>query len=245
MQRMTLRLMSWNIAHGRCLGPNQMLQSARRIRSHLDAIAAIVVREAPQVVALQEADGPSLWSGRFDHVEHLKRAADLSWHFRGNHAPPRSGLDYGTALLATETLSNARNRPFHQNWRDAKGFVEATLHTDAGPIDIVSVHLDFLRREIRRRQMMALYDRFEDPRRPVIILGDFNCDWSSGMAEFAERLSLQAWRPDDGSPTFPTRRPTLRIDWALVSPSLRIETCRTLDDRVSDHLGLLIEVCPT
>jgi len=240
---MTIRLMSLNIAHGRRLGPNQLLQPRGRIQSNLDDIAALIAREDPRVVALQEADGPSLWSGRFDHVAHLSDASSFGWHFRGNHAPPRSGLDYGTALLCREPLDNARSRPFHQNWRDAKGFVEATLQTDNGEIDIVSVHLDFLRHEIRRRQMLALYDRFENPRRPVVILGDFNCGWTSGIAEFVDRLKLHAWVPDAGEPTFPTRMPSVRIDWVLASKRLSFKGYRTLHaDKVSDHCGVVVDL---
>lgn len=240
---MTLRLMSLNIAHGRRLGPNQLLQPRGRIERNLNGVAQLIDREKPHVVALQEADGPSLWSGRFDHVAHLSSASEYSWNFRGNHAPPRSGLDYGTALLAREPLENARSRPFHQNWRDAKGFVEATFQTANGPLDIVSVHLDFLRHEIRRRQMLALYDRFEDPRRPVVILGDFNCGWDSGIGEFVERLGLHAWVQDAGDPTFPSRRPTMRIDWVLASSALRFEDCRTLyDAKVSDHCGVVVDL---
>ncbi len=239
---MTIRLMSLNIAHGRRLGPNQLLQPRRRLEDNLDRIGALIKREEPGVVALQEADGPSLWSGRFDHVAHLSASSGYAWSFRGNHAPPRSGLDYGTALLAPEPLENARSRPFHQNWRDAKGFVEATLQTEHGAVDIVSVHLDFLRHEIRRRQMLALYDRFENPRRPVVILGDFNCGWTSGIAELVERLKLKAWVPDAGEPTFPSRRPTVRIDWVLASRPLRFTSYGVLDDKVSDHCGILAEL---
>jgi endonuclease/exonuclease/phosphatase family metal-dependent hydrolase len=239
---MSIRLMSLNIAHGRRLGPNQVLQSRARIQRNLAAIAAIVTRERPHVVALQEADGPSLWSGRFDHVAHIATTLGYPWHFRGNHAPPLTGLDYGTALLSPQPLHNARSRPFHQNWRDAKGFVEATLETESGSVDIVSVHFDFLRKEIRRRQMLALYDRFEQARRPVVLLGDFNCQWSSGLAEFAERLDLHAWHPDRRDPTYPSQRPLLRLDWALASQALCFRDCRILPDRVSDHLGLLVEL---
>ena len=224
------------------MGPNQFLQSGARIRRNLTAIASVVTREKPHVLAVQEADGPSVWSGRFDHVAYLASEASYPWHFRGNHAPPLSGLDYGTALLSTEPMTHARSRPFHQNWRDAKGFVEATLDTASGSVDIVSVHLDFLRREIRRRQMLALYDRFEQARRPVVLLGDFNCQWSSGIAELAARLDLHAWHPHERRPTYPSHRPLMRIDWALASPALSFRDYRVVPDHLSDHLGILVEL---
>src|SRR5258708_3463709 len=50
----SLRVFSLNLAHGRRDGEHQVLQSRVAIRSHLDRVAAVLRREAPDLVALQE-----------------------------------------------------------------------------------------------------------------------------------------------------------------------------------------------
>ena len=66
-------ILTLNVAHGRKDGPNQLWQSAAAIRANLDLVSRLLTKAAPDVVGLQEADGPSFWSGGFDHVEYLAR----------------------------------------------------------------------------------------------------------------------------------------------------------------------------
>ena len=54
-----LKVMTLNLAHGRKDRWHQMLLKRRQIEEHLDHIAEVICREKPDVIALQEADGPS------------------------------------------------------------------------------------------------------------------------------------------------------------------------------------------
>ena len=45
----------------------------RTVEKHLVGIAAVLKRERPDIVGLQEVDGHSCLSGNFDHVERLAR----------------------------------------------------------------------------------------------------------------------------------------------------------------------------
>ncbi len=233
-----LTLMTLNLAHGRGVGPNQLLQPSHRFTTNLQRAAAVIREQQADVVALQEADGPTFWSGRFDHVEWLARHTGHPHRFRGNHAPQRTPLDYGTALLSTTQLQQARSRPFRTNWRDAKGFVEAVVGIDR-PVRVVSVHLDFLRPAIRRRQMQTLQRELRRDL-PLVLLGDFNSTWAQGVGDLASALDLRAWRPDEPSPTFPRRYPSVRIDWVLASPQLRFDRCTVVNEPVSDHCGVVV-----
>jgi hypothetical protein len=67
----TLKVMTLNLAHGRKDGLNQLLKSAGAIHSNFEEIAVFLENAGADVVALQEADAPSFWSGSFDHVELL------------------------------------------------------------------------------------------------------------------------------------------------------------------------------
>jgi len=245
-----LRVLTLNIAHARRQAQHQALLKEPTLRRNLEAIAAVLGRERPDVVALQEADGPSAWSGGFDHVETLARLAGFDHAFRGEHNPfslGRLDLSSGTALLSRLPLDAPRSHAFQQNWRDTKGFVAATVTPDAfggTAVDVVSIHLDFLAERVRRRQIGQLVDRFAGSGRPLVVLGDFNCELGERRRSFdllAHELRL---RPVErgGSPTFPAWRPLVRLDWILVSPELEFVRYRTLEDRLSDHLGVVAEL---
>jgi len=245
-----LRLLTLNIAHARRQAQHQALLKEPTLRRNLAAIAAVLGRERPDLVALQEADGPSAWSGGFDHVETLARLAGFGHAFRGEHNPfslGRLDLSSGTALLSQLPLEATRSHAFQQNWRDTKGFVAATVVPEAFgrmPVDVVSIHLDFLAARVRRRQVEQLVDRFAGSRRPLVVLGDFNCEWGERKRSFealARELRLRPFELGAG-PTFPSWRPLVRLDWVLVSPELEFVRYRTLADRLSDHLGVVAEL---
>src|SRR5262249_24095113 len=66
-----LRVMTLNLAHGRGLAPLQSrVLPARFFTDNLDVIAALIRRERPDLVALQEAELGSKWAGDFNHVRY-------------------------------------------------------------------------------------------------------------------------------------------------------------------------------
>ena len=66
-----LRIMTLNIAHGRGDSFHQLLQRSATTVANLDVIASLLKDSGADVVALQEADGPSFWSGNFSHIDYL------------------------------------------------------------------------------------------------------------------------------------------------------------------------------
>ena len=233
-----LSVMTLNLAHGRGTGLHQSLQNGRKARRNLDEVAALLLREQPDLVALQEADGPSSWSGRFDHVTYVGAAGGLAWSARSGHANGNL-LDYGTALLGSLPLEDARAHTFMPGIATTpKGFtvVTATWPGTDLDFDVISVHLEALRTEIRKRQVGELVRAFADSPRPIILMGDFNATWDGRdevMATITEALDLRAWQPEDSDGTY--RNTNLRIDWILVSEDFEFVEHRTLDDAVSDH----------
>ena len=252
-QQGTLRVLSLNIAHGRRLARQQLLVPRDRFHANLSEVAEVLAREAPDVVALQEADGPSFWSGGFDHVEHLAELAGYPERFRGEHNRVRlrgREVRTGTALLARLPLAERLSRPFAPSPpTPRKGFVVATVPItgDGGLcVDVVSVHLDFLRKAARRRQVAELARELKGRGRPLIVMGDMNCWWgrrNDALPLLVEKLGVRPWEPTlRDHATFSSRRPRFRIDWVLVSPELEFVRYETLRDTVSDHLGIVAEV---
>lgn len=242
----TLSVMTVNLAHGRGDGLHQLLQGGERARQNLDAVGELIEREGPQVVALQEADAPSGWSGAFDHVSYLADAAGFAWSLRTAHAEG-AGLSYGTALISQLPVVDKAAYTFAPAPAALpKGFSLLTVRWPATGqlVDVVSLHLEPLRSSVRQRQMRQLVAALADRDRPLIVMGDFNTEWGhdDGVLErIAKDLRLQAFAADDGDLiTYP--RLNRRLDWILVSGHFRFVSYRVLPDPVSDHRAVVAEL---
>ncbi len=239
-----LRVLTLNTAHGRSQGLHQTLQRGHRIRDNLAAIAGVLTREAPDVVALQETDAPSFWSGRLDHAGFIGERAGLGWFLRGAHVRGPQ-LSYGTAILAGRPIDEGVSVRFKRSPpTPTKGFVAGRVAFAGGEIDVVSLHLDFSRAAVRRRQLADLVRTVHDRKRPVVVMGDFNCRWlgrERTLHGLSEALHLNAWAPEDeGHGTF--HRSDARLDWVLVSRELDFAHHHTLPDAVSDHRAVMADI---
>ncbi|NIO12230.1 MAG: hypothetical protein GTO40_31120 [Deltaproteobacteria bacterium] len=244
-----LKVMTLNVAHGRSTGFHQLLQSRSTTLQNLDQIRDVLKRERPHLLALQEADGPSFWSGNFNHVEYL---AEKQFHYqvRGEHAD-RMNLSYGTALLSNLKLDDPLAITFAPAVASSpKGFVVATIDWPGYrtiEVDVVSVHLAALRKSLRKEQATELAKTLSARGKPTIILGDLNAEWTGGRSALhllMDALSLKTYRPyDNNLVTFPKFNE--RLDWILVSPEFEFVSHEVLPDPISDHRGVVAEVVLT
>ena len=238
------RPLTLNVAHGRKDGRHQALLKRTTIESNLDNIASVLAREQPDVVALQEADGPSLWSGTFDHVEYLALGAGYPHFFRGEHVQATK-LSYGTALLSQLPLTDPVSITFAPSPPTfSKGFVVGTVQWPGNPdleIDIVSVHLDFSRKSVRQKQVRQMINKLSGRKNPLIVMGDFNCGWDGeeeSLRTLAKQLDLRAFQPTARNMmTFPAL--DTRLDWILISPELEFIEYKTISDTLSDHRAVV------
>ena len=244
-----LRVMTWNIGHGRGTAINQLLVSRKKTYRNLDRIAAVLERSEVDVVALQEADGPSRWSGGFDHVEHVAVLSGLTCAVHGVHA--EGGMfRYGTALLSRRGLREARSHRFPPSRPTLrKGFVRAVVDWRVDgrvvPVTVVSVHLDYSRESVREVQVAEMIAELTDSPTPRIVMGDLNAGWErddSIVRELAAGLRLQPIEPE--APGFGTYKSAdgKRLDWILISDDLRFTRHEVLRERLSDHLAVLADV---
>ena len=242
-----VRLMTLNVAHARARGFSQILQSSDQARSNLLDIADIITREQPDIVAFQEIDSNSVWNGRFNHGQFLADKTAYDHWFLGSHQLSES-LDYGTGLMSKFNLTNPRSISFEKPFaRPKKGFVLSTVdwpELENVKVDLVSIHLDFLSRAQRRREMNTLRGTLEARKNLRIIMGDFNMEYKEKHAllpNLANVLDLHVWNPDgDELVTFP--KLGKRLDWVLVSREFSILSHDVLEDPVSDHQPVIVEV---
>ena len=243
----TLSVMTLNIAHGRKRGPHQALQTTRSIESNLTEVAAVLKRHKPDLVALQEADGASVLTGKFDHVQRLADEAVYPFSMRGEHVKMKRHSS-GTALLSSLPLHDPRSITFEPSPPTfSKGFVICTANWPGEPdvqVDVVSVHLDFSRKSVRKKQVQEMIDHLSNRDGPLIVMGDFNCQWQarkSAVHKLATSLDLHAYEPEaDDMNTFPKLR--RRLDWILISRDLTFAKYQVLSEKVSDHRAVIAEV---
>jgi len=244
----TLKVLMLNLAHGRKDGLNQLLKSEGAIRRNLEEIATVLDKHNADVVALQEADAPSFWSGGFDHVALLAGQAGYPFYESSNQANSWF-FSYGTALLSRVALSGVVHHTFRPSPPTMnKGYTLAQFiwKLDSGEpvaVDVVSVHLDFSRKSVREQQSAELAQALAARANPLIVMGDFNSDWSADeqvVRALAERAELHVYRPD--AVDLPTYSGSKRYDWILISRHLEFVSLEVLPDILSDHSAVMAEI---
>lgn len=246
-----IKLLTLNIAHGRRDGLNQALLRDETIRRNILDVAAVMKRVGADIVALQEADRPSRWSGNFDHVATLAQTAGYPWYALGEHADSWL-FTYGAGLLSRTPFAEVLSHPFRPTPPTmTKGFLLGQIKVrpergalPAMTIDVISVHLDFSRQAVRQRQIDEMVAVLAGRNDPVIILGDFNSEWLAGdsAVERIVRLRrLHAFRPSaEDLGTY--RSNSRRYDWILASRELEFRSYTVLPDILSDHSAVVAEV---
>jgi len=242
----TMTVISMNIAHGRKDKFHQAFLEDEEIKSNVDHIVKMSNREQPFLVALQEADGPSSWSGKFNHVEYISNQTGLKNYFQGYHVD-KFGLQYGTAILSSNELHSSKSHTFDSRSviSLSKGFVLSTVKwpgEDNYYVDVISVHLDFLLDSVRQKQINELIAVLEERDNPVILMGDLNADSESdAIQSLIETLDLKAYKfKRDGLETF--SRFNKRFDWILISKELAYVSYKVLPDDISDHSAIISEI---
>jgi len=245
----TIKILSLNIAHGRNTAVNQLLVSEKRTYQNLDNIAALLEGTAPDIVALQEADGPSRWSGNFNHVAYLSEQTSYPCVVHGLHSSSWIS-SYGTALLSRVKPSTSSSIRFSQSWPSKrKGFVIASFNWHVEPLHVpitfVSVHFDFTRKSVRDQQVREMVEHLSNMDGLLVLMGDLNSQWDeeeSHVRMLADDLNLRAFSPEDeGLGTF-KKADGKRLDWILISPELEYRDYRVLPNVVADHFSVFAEI---
>ena len=251
-----LRIVTFNIAHGRGLTPIQGLTSPRKIRVNLRRIASLLSRLAPDVVAMQEIDENSRWSGSFDHLDYLRVYAGFPHAVFGinNRRAGLINLSYGNALLSRHPLLSTETVVFGRRRVGEKGFLFAELDVGGRRVPIVNLHLHSSSREWRLHQLGRLTGWLREKRRtraaahwalPPIICGDFNNPSTRDDATAALWSHLSQYgdylvRPQVGG-TFPSPLPRRMLDFVFLPTACRDVQCTVVRTLLSDHCPVLVE----
>jgi endonuclease/exonuclease/phosphatase family metal-dependent hydrolase len=250
-----LRLITFNIAHGRGLAPIQGLTSSRKLRLNLRRIANLVSSLEADVVALQEVDECSVWSGSFDHLDYLRMHAGFPHAAFGinNRRAGLVNLCYGNAILSRFPIEETETIVFGRRRVGEKGFLFAEINVGGRLVPIVNLHLHFSSRKKRLEQldMLVTWLRTKERERgagwavPPVVCGDFNTP-STGDDATAALLSHLCDYGDYSlhphlSATFPSPMPRRALDFVFVPPGCRSVTSEVVRSFLSDHRPVMVE----
>ncbi|MGH6631412.1 MAG: endonuclease/exonuclease/phosphatase family protein, partial [Burkholderiales bacterium] len=177
-------MLTFNIAHARGLALHQHLRSEAKLRGQLQKIAQLIVRLGVDIVALQEIDEKSRWSGSFDHLAYLCEHTGLAHATYGltTRKAGRYHLRYGNAVLSRLPIVHVENMPFGRGRFGEKGFLFVELETARGRLPLINLHLHHRSRPQRLRQVKRLMHFLDEKRvhrahhwhAPPVVCGDFN-----------------------------------------------------------------------
>lgn len=220
-------------------------------RRAAERLSELIARERPDVTCLVEVDGGSIRTATDGQVDRLRELlADRGLRYRG-----RIDRKYGTDGLVS-------NLPFFRHLGNGvlvDDEVPIDVHyLETGPKRLVTeirlspavalfvVHLSLGARS-RRRQLAELADLIErSGADQTIVTGDFNT--FGGHAELdglLDRAGLELHAPGETVASRPFDElvlSTRALDLFLCSPSIEIERCEVLDDRISDHRPVVTEI---
>lgn len=202
------------------------------------------------VVLLQEVDRTSPLTRKIDQLAYIQSRIGLQYSAFGESSEFRrkDKLMYsaGCGIISRYPLSDVQNVKFEFTFpTPRKGFITATISPRPGlDITLASVHLvslDILKPQSRHFQIEQMADILKG-KRSLILGGDLNGSMrSTHVRSLLTRLNVathNATANDRTLYTFPSFRPTRRIDWILASPHLPICDYRTFSERVSDHCAI-------
>lgn len=233
-----LKVMAYNIHHANPPSEPGLISP--------EAIAEVIRREDPDLVALQEVDVNNRRSGEDLHQAQAI-AEELGMHFHFAKAIDYQGGFYGNAVLSKFPILDRMDVELPaMEGVDTEDRVWAGIKVDAHGTELWfgSTHLDFKTEENNLYQSRMLLDGLQDIDIPVLIAGDFNVtEHSKTMQLFDEQFRRTC--PDDCPPTIPVTNPRRAIDFIIYRPVDFFETVshEVIDEQyASDHLPVVAEL---
>ncbi len=237
-----LRLLSFNMQAGMGFDASHhyVTRSLRNLLPHrrqheqLERIAQLIGRY--DVVALQEVDGGSLRSGYTHQLAHLAERAGFPWWFQqvnrdlGHLGQFSNGLLSRQSPMAVEAhaLPGLKGR----------GIIVSRFGAGEHSLMVLNVHLA-LSMKARLHQFAYIHKVIADTTH-VVLMGDLNC-----THEELRRSPIgdRQWQwLDEELHTYPSWKPQRQIDHILVSDQLKVHSIEVLEDRLSDHRPLALEL---
>lgn len=228
----SVKVMSFNIQHG--VGMDGEL--------NLNRIGDVISDSGAEIVGLQEVDRH--WGDRSnfeDQIKWLSEYLNMDYFYGANLVKnPGNENDskgeYGLAILSKHPI----NHPVHHSLtsdQEQRGFLKAEINIAQKTILFINTHLGLSEAE-RDLQIKEILVELADKKNPTIIVGDFNATPTNPEME----QILTQYQDGQPSPTYPSDKPTKKIDYILTSNQIDSVNKEPIQTLSSDHLPLIAEL---
>ncbi len=221
-QNRQLQVMTYNVRH--CAGMDLVLD--------YDRTAAVIMRQQPDVVALQELDSMTGRSGQLDQLGEL--ASRTQYHPVFGAAIDFDGGKYGVGVLAHEPPLSTRRIPLPGEEPRVLLVVELPDYV------IACTHLD-LEEEQRLASVQLIVEEAQRWQKPFLLAGDWN-DGPDSVLLAALRQYFTVLTASKA--TYPADAPTECIDYvaAFGGRAEALESHVLNEPEVSDHRPVVVWV---
>lgn len=266
-----IRILAWNIAHGRGDREPALLRNWRGSRSErlarLRLIADVIRNVDADVVVLNEVDFDAGWSHGVNQAEFIAEATGYPFRVEQRNFDMRTPVEswaFGNALLSRLPIEEVRwvELPTYSELEEwVVGSKEATLVLLDAPgagLAVLPVHLSFRSEETRLAAVPVLDSVAAELDPPLVLAGDFNTappGWPhvADTTAVGRLLGLGWTSPRAAGPptredlTFPTYAPVESRDWILAELPLRVLESRVVEgaSELSDHAPVVAELSLT
>lgn len=237
-----LRLLSFNMQAGMGMeaAHHYITRSLRNVLPHrrqqeqLEKIARLIGNY--DVVALQEVDGGSLRSGFTHQLVHLAEKAGFPWWFQQVNRDLGHLGQFSNGLLSRQSPQAVEAHALPG--LKGRGIIVSRFGEGEHSLVVLNVHLA-LSMKARFHQFAYIHKVIEHAPH-VVLMGDLNC-----THEELRRSPIgdRQWQwLEEELHTYPSWKPQKQIDHILVSERLHVHAIKVLDERLSDHRPLAVEL---
>ncbi|MDR1864318.1 MAG: endonuclease/exonuclease/phosphatase family protein [Bacteroidales bacterium] len=206
----------------------------------VSAIAAVINREVPDVVFLQEVDRNTTRSKKTDQLSELSKMTDMPFTYYGK-AIDYQGGEFGVAFLSRYLLSDEVKTAL-PGADENRVLIQANIKVNDKTITIACTHLD-LYQENRDAEVPVVNSRLSATPYPVIFGGDLNATPINTTIQTLLGYGFSKITPTSAEYfTIPSDKPNRQLDYIMCRPAEKFKTISTkvaTDARVSDHLPVV------
>lgn len=208
----------------------------------IDAIAGVINKQNPDVVALQEVD---VNTGRSGMNEAVILAEKTKMNFYFAKAIDYDGGDYGVAILSRYPLTGGTTHKLPTaagTNGEPRVLATASITVNGKAITIACTHLDAQRNDTNRvMQINTIMDLLKRETNPVVLAGDLNATPGGVVINTLDQYFQRSCTVNCAF-TIPVETPNKTIDFIATKPlqAWSISRHQVIDEKyASDHLPVI------
>ncbi len=262
-----LKIITYNICHGWGGDAKKFNREQKMIIARLDAVAAMLSEEKPDIAVLEEVDFDSLLTGRLNEARYIAEKAGYPYWVEQRNVDAHTFFAFsersGNVLLSRYPIRKADlvSFPGHRKWETIMGGKSMAVLCDielanGRKIRLLATHLASFSEEVRVKSAGIIEERRKSSELPFLVVGDLNSA-PLGIPNhnvFNGENAMDILLAGGGYITLPLKdsrtsdftisvgRPSAIVDWILLPPEWRILSRRVLPLTASDHYALAMEV---